>query len=163
MHRNAEVVQQALLAASSSARVIELDSSARTAGEAAQSLGVDLGQIVKSLVFAGDGIPLLILVAGDRRVDVAKAAKLVGARVVERAAPELVRRATGFPIGGVAPLGHPQPLRALVDESLARFDTVWAAAGTPHAVFPTTFSELVSLTAGRAGEVITDIPSPTSS
>ena len=117
----------------------ELADSTRTAAEAAAAVGVDVGQIVKSLVFAdGDG-PLLVLCAGDRRVDTAR----LGAEVRAAKADE-VREATGFSIGGVPPLGHDRPLRTVVDASLRRFETVWCAAGTPHAVFPVATEALIA-------------------
>jgi orotate phosphoribosyltransferase len=148
LHRNARRVQEALAEMGSPALVIELDSSARTAAEAAASLGVDISQIVKSLVFVADGEPVLLLVAGDRRVDAGRAARGLGAAVLVRADADVVRESTGFPIGGVAPVGHPRQMRTLIDESLGRFDVVWAAAGTPHAVFPTSLPELEELTEG---------------
>lgn len=111
--------------------VRELADSTRTAQEAAAAVGVGVGQIVKTLVFVDDNGPLLCLCAGDRRVDTAKLG--VGVR---QARGDEVREATGFAIGGVPPLGHERPLRTVVDESLRRFDTIWCAAGTPHAVFP---------------------------
>jgi len=153
LHRNARRVQDGLHAAGSVARVIELETSARTAEEAAASLGVEVGQIVKSLVFLADGDPVLFLVAGDRRVDPDKAALALGATRIERADAEVVRQASGFPIGGVAPVGHPRPLRTVVDGSLRRFDVIWAAAGTPNAVFPTSFPELMALTAGTIADL----------
>jgi orotate phosphoribosyltransferase len=148
LHRNARRVQEALAEMGSPALVIELDSSARTAAEAAASLGVDIGQIVKSLVFVADGEPVLLLVAGDHRVDAGRAARGLGAVALVRAEAGVVRESTGFPIGGVAPVGHPRRMRTLIDESLGRFDVVWAAAGTPHAVFPTSLPELEELTEG---------------
>jgi orotate phosphoribosyltransferase len=152
-HRNARRVQEALAGAGSTARVIELDSSARTAAEAAESLGVEVGQIVKSLVFVADGAPVLLLVAGDHRVDPIKAAAALGAAALVRADADVVREASGFPIGGVAPVGHRRPMRALIDASLARFDEIWAAAGTPHAVFPTSLPELTVLTGGAVADL----------
>ncbi|MGO9557571.1 MAG: YbaK/EbsC family protein [Acidimicrobiales bacterium] len=133
--------------------MIEVETSARTAEEAAATLGVEVGQIVKSLVFVADGEPVLLLVAGDRRVDPHQSAQVLGAASLARADAEVVRSATRFPIGGVAPLGHPYAIRTLVDRSLERFEVVWAAAGTPHAVFPTSFGELVELTSGTVADV----------
>jgi prolyl-tRNA editing enzyme YbaK/EbsC (Cys-tRNA(Pro) deacylase) len=115
--------------------VRELPDSARTAPEAAAAVGCELGAIVKSLVFRAGDAPLLALVSGDRRADEARLAALAGAELA-RADAGFVRTATGFAIGGVPPLGHPAPLRTLMDEGLWRFAEVWAAAGTPHAVFP---------------------------
>ena len=130
-----------------------LDGSARTAAEAAAELGVGVAQIANSLVFAADGVPLLVLASGGHRVDTAKIAALVGATTVERATPDFVRTHTGFAIGGVAPVGHPEPLRTLVDTHLEQYAEVWAAAGHPHSVFPTTYAELVRLTGGTPAKV----------
>jgi prolyl-tRNA editing enzyme YbaK/EbsC (Cys-tRNA(Pro) deacylase) len=124
-----------------------------TAAAAAAALGVQVGQIANSLIFDADGDPLLVLTSGAHRVDTAKVAALVGAQRVRRASPEFVRAATGQPIGGVAPVGHPRRLRTLVDQDLAGYDTVWAAGGIPHAVFPTTFTELVAVTSGEPADV----------
>jgi prolyl-tRNA editing enzyme YbaK/EbsC (Cys-tRNA(Pro) deacylase) len=153
MHRNVRRVQGALEAAGSRAQVLEVESSTRTAEEAARSIGVDVGQIVKSLVFVADGDPVLLLVAGDRRVDPDRARRALGVNAVGRADADAVREATGFPIGGVAPVGHPRPIRTVLDESLGRFSVIWAAAGTPNAVFPTSLGELASLTGGVIAEV----------
>ncbi|HVT20194.1 MAG TPA: YbaK/EbsC family protein [Jatrophihabitantaceae bacterium] len=153
MHQNAQRVEAALRAGGATGEIRELDDSARTAAEAAQALGVPIGAIVKSLVFASDGAAVLVLASGDHQVDTTKIADVLGTDSVKRADAELVRYATGFPIGGVAPVGHPQPLTTVVDEHLASFDVVWAAAGTPHAVFPTTYDELVRVTGGRPADV----------
>jgi prolyl-tRNA editing enzyme YbaK/EbsC (Cys-tRNA(Pro) deacylase) len=116
----------------------ELSDSTRTAQEAADAVGAELGQIVKSLVFVdGDGA-LLCLCAGDRRVDTAKLGD-----GVRQAKGDEVREATGFAIGGVPPLGHQRPVRTVVDESLRRFETLWCAGGTPHAVFPVKTETLI--------------------
>jgi prolyl-tRNA editing enzyme YbaK/EbsC (Cys-tRNA(Pro) deacylase) len=119
-----------------------------TAAAAAVALGVEVGQIANSLVFDADGEPLLVLTSGGHRVDTGKVAALIGADRVRRASPEFVRAATGQPIGGVAPVGHPTPLR-----TLERYDEVWAAGGIPHAVFPSTFAELVTVTGGEPADV----------
>jgi prolyl-tRNA editing enzyme YbaK/EbsC (Cys-tRNA(Pro) deacylase) len=156
MHANAERVAAALRAAGAEAAadgVRELADSARTAQEAADALGVPVGAIVKSLIFAADGAPVLILASGDHQVDTGKAAAVLGATAVRRADADMVRDATGFPIGGVAPIGHPQPLTTVVDRHLGDFDVIWAAAGTPHAVFPTTYDELVRVSHGAAADV----------
>ena len=97
-----------------------------------------------------------MLASGGHRVDTAKVAALVGAASVDRADPEFVRSHTGFAIGGVAPVGHPEPLRTLVDTDLERYDEVWAAAGHPHAVFPTTYAELLRITGGEPADVGAD-------
>jgi prolyl-tRNA editing enzyme YbaK/EbsC (Cys-tRNA(Pro) deacylase) len=153
VHANAERVATALRAGGASGEVRELDDSARTAAEAADALGVPVGAIVKSLVFTADGAPLLVLTSGDHQVDTAAVAALLAVAKVRRADPDLVRTATGFAIGGVAPIAHPAPLTTVVDTHLATFDVVWAAAGTPHTVFPTTYDELLRLTAGTPADV----------
>lgn len=157
VHRNVELVTAALRAAGADsdrvARLRVLPDAVSTAAAAAAALGVEVGQIANSLVFDSDGAPLLVLTSGAHRVDTEKVACLVGARHVRRATAEFVRTATGQPIGGVAPVGHPAPLRTLVDRALQAHDEVWAAAGIPHSVFPTTFAELVAVTGGRPADV----------
>jgi prolyl-tRNA editing enzyme YbaK/EbsC (Cys-tRNA(Pro) deacylase) len=159
MHPNVSAVQDALESADARngrgepSLVRMLPDAVHTAAAAAEALGVQVGQIANSLIFAADGQPLLILTSGAHRVDTAKVAALVGVAALTRATPELVRTHTGQPIGGVAPLGHPKPLRTLVDTDLAQYDEIWAAGGIPHAVFPTTYTELVRLTAGTPAEV----------
>lgn len=118
-----------------------LSDSARTAALAAAALDVEVGQIVKSLVFLRDGDPVLVLCAGDRRVD----AERLG---LVPAPAERVRAATGFSIGGVPPLGHDHELPTTIDESLRRFEVVWAAAGTPHDVFAVETEALIAAIAG---------------
>ena len=137
-------------------QVRTLDDAARTAAQAAAQLGIEVAQIANSLVFAADGAPLLVMASGGHRVDTAKVAAIVGATSVDRASPEFVREHTGFAIGGVAPVGHPEPLRTLVDTALDQYDVVWAAAGHPHTVFPTTYAELVRLTGGTPADVGVD-------
>lgn len=150
-------VAAALEAAGSPDRVRILDGTARTAEDAAAALGVEVAQIVKSLVFTSPGErgpePLLVLTSGAHQVDVRKVADLLGLAAIGRADAAFVRQHTGFAIGGVAPIGTDQPLRTLIDVELARYDVVWAAAGHPHAVFPTTYEELLRLTAGQPAEV----------
>lgn len=153
LHRNARRVQDALRAAGSSAQVRELPDSAHTAAEAAAALGVGQAQIAKTLVFVADGQPVLAVLSGVDRLDPARLGRHLGAARVGRADADVVRAATGFPIGGVSPLGHDGGLRVVVDRALAPFDVVWAAAGTPHAVFPTSFAELLEVTAGEAADV----------
>jgi prolyl-tRNA editing enzyme YbaK/EbsC (Cys-tRNA(Pro) deacylase) len=153
MHRNAQRVQEALRAVGSDAEVVELPTSARTSAEAADALGVAVGQIAKSLVFVADGRPVLAVLSGDDRLDTTLLARHLGAGRVERADADTVRAATGFPIGGVSPVANPEGLRVLVDRGLDAHREVWAAAGTPHAVFRTTFAELVSVSGGEAADV----------
>jgi prolyl-tRNA editing enzyme YbaK/EbsC (Cys-tRNA(Pro) deacylase) len=130
-----------------------LPDSASTAALAAAQLGCDVGAIANSLVFAADGAPLLVMTSGAHRVDTSRVAALVGASVVSRADARSVRSWTGQVIGGVGPVGHPSPLRTLVDVWLAKYDVVWAAAGHPHTVFPTSFDELIRITGGTAADV----------
>jgi Cys-tRNA(Pro) deacylase len=113
----------------------QFDQSTRTAQEAADAIGVGLGQIVKSLVFLADDQPILVLASGPNRTDTAKLARQAGAQEVRRASAEDVQAATGFAIGGVPPIGHRRPLPIYFDRDLLQYDTVWAAAGTPNAVF----------------------------
>jgi prolyl-tRNA editing enzyme YbaK/EbsC (Cys-tRNA(Pro) deacylase) len=137
LHPTALRVAERLRAAGLDVDVREQEASTRTAAEAAAAAGCELGQIVKSLVFCDDGGPVLVLCAGDRRVDTAGLG-------VRRATADEVRDATGFAIGGVPPLGHDRPLRTLVDASLRRFDRVWCAAGTPRAVFEVKTERLIA-------------------
>lgn len=143
-------VQAALAEAGSRAEVVALAATARSAQDAAESIGCPLGAIVKSLVFLIDAEPVMALVAGDRRCDPgALAAALGRAGQVSRADADSVRAATGFAIGGVAPIAHPAPLATAIDESLGRFSKVFAAAGHPHCVFASTLEELQRLSGGR--------------
>jgi Cys-tRNA(Pro) deacylase len=154
--RGTERVQAALEAAGLDVTVVNLQKSARTAQLAADALGADLGSIVKSLVFLVDGEPVLVLVAGDRRADPNKLKTLSEARRVMIADAERVRSETGFSVGGVPPVGHQQHLPTWIDASLGRFETVYAAAGHPRAVFPIAFELLVRITAGRVADVTED-------
>ena len=133
--------------------MLVLPDAVTTAAAAAAALGVEVGQIANSLVFDADGAPLLVLTSGAHRVDTGKVAALIGAERVRRASPDFVRAATGQAIGGVAPVGHPAPLRTLVDRALEQYAEVWAAGGIPHAVFPTTYAELVTVTGGEPADV----------
>ena len=155
-------VREALTAVHITTEIVVLDGAARTAAQAAAYLGVLTAQIANSLVFAvtvqgtehpdptsADPEPLLILASGAHRVDTSKVADLLELDTVDMASADLVREATGFVIGGVAPVGHVRLVRTLVDVSLARYDTVWAAAGHPHAVFATTYDELLRITGGQ--------------
>ena len=152
-HPRVAEVTRLLRAAGAAGEVRTLPDSARTAAAAAAQLGVDVGAIANSLVFDVDGDPLLVLTSGAHRVDEAAVAGLLGVPRISRATPEFVRRHTGQPIGGVAPIGHPAPIGTLVDVELARHEQVWAAAGHPHTVFPTTYDELLTLTGGTPAEV----------
>lgn len=146
-------VQQILDQAGLDVQVIKLEKSARTAQLAADAVGTPLGSIVKSLVFLADGEPVLALIAGDRRADPVKLKQLLNARRVMIADAERVRQETGFSIGGVPPLGHRRPLPTWIDDSLGRFETVYAAAGHPRTVFSISFTDLVDLTQGQVADV----------
>jgi prolyl-tRNA editing enzyme YbaK/EbsC (Cys-tRNA(Pro) deacylase) len=141
MHPTAARFVQRLQRRGLDVEVRTLPDSARTAELAATALGVEVGEIVKSLVFLRDGEPVLVLCAGDRRVD----AERLGLRP---AAPDVVREVTGFSIGGIPPLGHDVALETMIDESLRRFPIVWAAAGTPHDVFSVTTEALIDAIPG---------------
>lgn len=136
--------------------VRELPADTSTAEAAALAAGAPVGSIVKSLVFLADGVPLLVLVAGDRRVDVKRLRATLGLSKsrLRIAQPGEVLELTGFEVGGVPPVGHGHALRTLVDRTLGRFATVWAAAGTPHAVFPIEFERLVGITHGEVMDVV---------
>lgn len=151
---SAQRVQAALIAAGLDLRVIELAVAARTAAQAAAALGVEVGQIAKSLVFraAPSGRPVLVIAAGDRRVDETRIAALLG-ESIERATPEFVRENSGFAIGGVAPIGHARAMLTFVDRSLQRFGVLWAAGGTPHCVFPIAPPALVQVSGGTEVDV----------
>jgi prolyl-tRNA editing enzyme YbaK/EbsC (Cys-tRNA(Pro) deacylase) len=152
-HPRVAAVAAALHEAGAVGEPLELPASTRTAAEAAAALGCDVGAIANSLVFLADGEPLLVMTSGAHRVATAALAARLGVGRIERAAPEQVRAATGQPIGGVAPVGHPSRLPTVVDTLLQQHDRIWAAAGTARSVFPTTFAELVRITNGRTADV----------
>ncbi|HSE96170.1 MAG TPA: YbaK/EbsC family protein [Methylomirabilota bacterium] len=141
-------VQDALRARGAPCEVIQLTESARTAAEAAAACGVEVGQIVKSLVFVAGEEPVLVLVSGANRVDERRLQAITG-QPVRRAEADLVRAVTGFAIGGVPPVGHRRPLAALIDRDLLGYDDLIAAAGTPQAVFRLTPADLCRLTGGQ--------------
>ncbi|WP_435809638.1 YbaK/EbsC family protein [Streptosporangium canum] len=153
LHPNIEKVAAVLGEHNVSGEIVVFAEATPTAATAAAQLGCEVGAIANSLVFDADGAPLLVLTSGAHRVDTGLIAETVGAAKVKRATPEFVRAATGQVIGGVAPIGHPAPLRTLVDTWLGRYEVVWAAAGHPHTVFPTSFAELVRITDGTPVEV----------
>ncbi|MFI7124173.1 YbaK/EbsC family protein [Nonomuraea sp. NPDC050153] len=150
---NAVVVQSALRELGADGEIVVLPEKAPTAATAAAQVGCEVGAIANSLIFDADGAPLLVLTSGAHRVDVELIARTAGVGKVRRATPEFVRAATGQPIGGVAPVGHPAPVRTLVDNWLSKHEVVWAAGGHPLTVFPTTFDELVRITGGTAVDV----------
>jgi prolyl-tRNA editing enzyme YbaK/EbsC (Cys-tRNA(Pro) deacylase) len=152
-HPTVRKVADTLRAAGATGAPIELADPAPTAAAAAAQLGCDVGAIANSLVFDADGHPLLVMTSGAHRVDTLRVADLVGVQHLGRADADFVRKHTGMAIGGVAPVGHPRPIRTIVDVALARYDVVWAAGGHPHTVFPTTYDELLRITAGTPAEV----------
>jgi prolyl-tRNA editing enzyme YbaK/EbsC (Cys-tRNA(Pro) deacylase) len=148
-------VRTALEAHGVSSEVIVLSESARTAAQAAAACGVAVAQIVKSLVFLAGDEPILVLVSGANQADEGRLAALSG-RSVRRADADVVRAATGFAIGGVPPLAHPQRLRVFIDRDLLAHERLIAAAGTPHAVFPITPADLCRVTAGTVADLKRD-------
>ncbi len=148
MNATAQRVADALAALGVETTVIEFAESTRTAEEAAAAASAQVGQIVKSLVFMAGDAPVLALVSGANRLDPACLGEWTG-DPPRRATADQVRAATGFAIGGVPPIGHPQPLRTFVDRDLTQYETVYAAAGTPHTVFAIAPAELVRITNGR--------------
>jgi prolyl-tRNA editing enzyme YbaK/EbsC (Cys-tRNA(Pro) deacylase) len=158
MHERVRRVRAVLEENGSSADIVELPAPAPTAAETAAQLGCPVGAIANSLVFSVGGEPLLILASGAHRVDTRLIARLlgVGRGKIRRADPAYVLAVTGQEVGGVAPVGHPQPLRTLVDVALDEHPHVWAGAGMPHTVFRTTFTELTKLTDGQAAVIADD-------
>jgi len=131
----------------------EFEQSTKTAADAAQAMGCELGQIVKSLVVVADGRPVLALVAGDRRGDLDAIATEVGASKVRMADADAVRAATGYVIGGVSPFDLPHDLPVLVDDSLSRFEIVFPAAGTPSSMVRMRFDDLTTVVGGRMARI----------
>jgi prolyl-tRNA editing enzyme YbaK/EbsC (Cys-tRNA(Pro) deacylase) len=147
---SARKVQQALAAQGFSLEVVELPHSTRTAVEAAQAVGCEVGQIVKSLIFRGlrSQQPIMVAASGSNRVKEKRIASLID-EPLGKADADFVRQHTGFVIGGVPPVGHAQPLQTFIDEDLLQYSEIWAAAGTPHAVFRLTPADLVKMTGGQ--------------
>ena len=147
---SARRVQEALAARGLACTVVELPASTRSATEAAQAIGCRVEQIVKSLVFRGQrtGKPVLVLASGTNRVDEARLGELLS-EPIQKASADYVREHTGFAIGGVPPLGHAEPLQTFIDRDLLQYDEIWAAAGTPNAVFKLAPTHLEQMTGGR--------------
>lgn len=148
------IVRQHLEAAGVESQIQVLPDSARTAAEAAAAIGCEVSAIANSLVFLADGEPILVMTSGGHRADLAVVAESIGAENVEMAPASVVRTATGQAIGGVAPIGHPAPLRTYIDAALRNFDEIWAAAGHPHTVMPLTSDSLQKLTSGQVIAVV---------
>lgn len=155
LSRSAARVQAALAVAGVSARVMELPASTRTAVEAAAAVGCEVGQIAKSLIFRGttSGDPLLVIASGTNRVNEKLVAEAAG-EGLGKADAEFVRSRVGFAIGGIPPVGHDTKLVTFIDEDLFRFERIWAAAGTPNAVFELSPTDLPKLTGGRVLRVV---------
>lgn len=151
-----QIVQKALQRAGISAEVREIPDSTRTATEAATALGCEVGAIASSLLFIADDEPLLVMTSGRHRVDTEILAAQVGAQSIEMAKPKQVRSITGQAIGGVAPVGHPEPVPTVIDVALRDYQTVWTAAGTPSTVVPLTMAQLQTLTKGQQVKVASD-------
>lgn len=150
---SAQRVQDALDAVGIATTIVEYDTPARTSVQAAEVLGCKVAQIAKSLVFrAASGRAVLVIASGTNRVDEAKVAKLVG-EPIGKADAAFVREATGYAIGGIPPLGHPRSLAPLVDRDLLRHAIVYAAGGTPHAMFPVAPDALLRVSGGTAADV----------
>lgn len=142
------IVQRHLVEAGIDTVIRVLPDSARTAAEAAAAIGCEVSAIANSLVFLADGVPVLVMTSGGHRVDLVTLTSSIGVDEVSMAPAPIVRSATGQAIGGVAPVGHPAPLRTYIDEDLQHHETLWAAAGHPHTVMPLTFAQLRTITDG---------------
>lgn len=155
---SARRVADAAAALGLSIQIISYDQSTRTAQEAADAIGCDVGQIVKSLVFTVAGQPIIALVSGANQLDTTKLAALqgVGRKQVHRADADTVRSATGFAIGGVPPFGHANPMTVYVDRDLTQYTTVWAAAGTPNTIFAVATNDLIRAGAGEVVDLKVD-------
>jgi len=153
---SAQRVQDALAAAGLTSRIVEYDTPARTSAEAATVLGCAVGQIAKSLVFRlASGDPVLVIASGAQRVDESKIAALAG-EAIGKADAAFVREVTGYAIGGIPPLAHARPMRTYIDRSLLQYETVYAAGGTPHAMFPIAPAELVTVARGTVADTAPD-------
>jgi prolyl-tRNA editing enzyme YbaK/EbsC (Cys-tRNA(Pro) deacylase) len=149
---SAQRVQEALIAAGVATTIVEYDVPARTSAEAAAVLGCTVGQIAKSLVFkSASGAPVLVIASGAHRVDEAKIAALAG-ETIGKADAAFVRTATGYAIGGIPPLAHATRPRTFIDRNLLAYETVYAAGGTPHAMFPIAPAELVRVAEGTVAD-----------
>jgi len=148
-----ERVVAALQEGGVSTDVRRFDEAVPTAAAAASALGCEVGAIANSLVFDADGAPLLVLASGAHRVDTGKVGALLGVDRVRRATPDFVLAATGQEVGGVAPVGHPAPLRTVVDVDLAAFPLLWAGGGDHHTMFSATYDDLLRITGGQAAAV----------
>jgi len=150
LSKNAQIVQNALCQKGLEFKVVELSASTRTANEAAATIGCQVGQIIKSILFTtqDNHKPILVLASGVNRVNEKMIEKEIGLKII-KADAEFTKNITGFPIGGVPPVGHKQIIDTYIDEDLLRFEELWAAAGTPNAVFRLQSADLIKLTDGK--------------
>lgn len=153
-HASITSFRQSLVSRGGTGEVRILPESVHTAALAAEALGCEVGAIANSLLFAGDGGPVLILTSGEHRIDTAKVAAEIGVTKLKRATPEFVREHTGQVIGGVSPIDHPRQLPTYLDRHLQRFAVIWAAAGHPAAVFSTSYDELLMMTSATELDVV---------
>ncbi len=154
LSRSAKRIQDALNALGAKLEVVELPASTRTSAEAAAAIGCSIRQIAKSIIFRSvvTGRPVMVIASGPNRVNEAKIRGIIG-EGIEKADAEFVRKATGFAIGGIPPIGHAEPITTIIDEDLTRLDEIWAAAGTPNAVFKLNPALLVQLTGGSVNPI----------
>lgn len=156
VHPNAQRVIEAAANAGIEVQVQRFPEGTRTAVDAAAAIGCPVGAIVKSLVLDSDAGPLIVFTSGDNRADYQKVGAALGVGGVHRADADTVRAATGFPIGGAAPFGHPESHPMLFDKDLLAYDLIWAAAGTPDTVFPIRPNDLVRATGAQVADVAED-------
>ncbi len=154
---SAQRVQEALRSRGFELKVVEMPASTRTSPEAAAAVGCEVGQIAKSLVFRTmqTGRAVLVIASGSNRVDEKKVGRLLGEKI-GKADADFVRDKTGYAIGGIPPVGHLEALETYIDEDLLTYDVIWAAAGTPHAVFELTPPVLTAMTGGRVANLRRD-------
>ena len=154
LSKPAKRVQEFITQFDSKLKILTLDATARTAKDAAKALGCEVGAIVKSLVFRADDIFLICLVAGDKRCSLNKLKKIIDKKDVCMANADEVKSNTGFSIGGVAPVAHLKKLNILIDQSLGRFQSIFAAAGHPNSIFKIEYDKLIQMTKGEVKEII---------
>ncbi|MFQ5795319.1 MAG: YbaK/EbsC family protein [Candidatus Bipolaricaulia bacterium] len=148
LHSSVQKVQKALNERGLDVEIIEFSKSTRTAAEAAEAIGTSVAQIAKSLIFLAGDEPILVITSGANRVDTDKLKAITG-REIRQAGADTVRDATGYPIGGVPPVGHRQRLTTYLDEDFLKFETIYAAGGTPNAIFPISSRKLIEITGGK--------------
>ncbi|MGI5922277.1 MAG: YbaK/EbsC family protein [Syntrophomonadaceae bacterium] len=157
LSKSAQKIQAVLNEYGLELKVVEFEESTRTSSEAAAAIGCELGQIAKSLIFKGKNTekPILVIASGDNRVDEKKIRALAGEKI-GKADAAFVLKHTGYAIGGVPPVGHATPITPFIDQDLLRFEEIWSAAGTPHAVFKLTPDQLINITGGTLADVKVD-------